>query len=199
MTARKTALVAQLYYSGKRWSCSEDDMETRLARKEQQFPDRRATDEDGTRSFGRAAASSFTRTAEVSQPLCWSVRQDTINVVDETSKTSSTDHRARMIALCDSGHSLTVTPIGPLLELSETLKCPGTGLEYAPSLAPVTEERRDCGPPWCCCAVLLAVATEPAPPASKKHIVTSATDLDGRFLVAVDRVQQRLGNMVPLF
>jgi hypothetical protein len=70
-------------------SCSEDDIETTLARKHQYFPGKERAGEDGRRSFGWTAASgSFTREAEVYQPLSsvrGSVMQHTIIVVDETS------------------------------------------------------------------------------------------------------------------
>lgn len=40
-TVRETVLAALLCYAGERWSCSEDDMQTTLAGKDQLLPDRR--------------------------------------------------------------------------------------------------------------------------------------------------------------
>jgi hypothetical protein len=78
MTVREMVLAALLCYAGERWSCSEDDMKTTLAGKEQQLPDRRLIVNEGRlRSVGRVASRSFTQTAEASQPRCRNVRKHT--------------------------------------------------------------------------------------------------------------------------
>jgi hypothetical protein len=52
IAVREKALAIQLYCSGRRLSCSENDKATSLGRLQLQFPDCDAGSKDETRSFG---------------------------------------------------------------------------------------------------------------------------------------------------